>query len=122
MYLYAMLGQGGKLMTMQIDPEPSTFSAYAVQETDGSMYAVLNNKDPNNTFSVGIQRPGTILRATSLLMTASSLTATTGFTLGGSPINSNGSWTAASTTNLPIIENSAIVTVPAGSAEIVHLQ
>jgi hypothetical protein len=122
MYLYAMLGQGGKLMTIQVNPDPSTFSAYAVQETDGSMYAVLNNKDPNNTFTVGIQRPGTILRATSLLMTASSLNATTGFTLGGSPINTNGSWTATTTTNLPIIENSAIVTVPAGSAEIVHLQ
>ncbi len=122
MYAYAMLGTGGQLMNIQIDPSPSTFAAYAVQETDGSTYLILNNKDPNNSFSVGIDRPGTTVRATSYLMTAASLTATSGFQLGGSPISTNGSWQPASTQSWPIIENAALVTVPASSAAVVHLQ
>jgi len=122
LFAYSLLGQGGKLMTTQVTPAPSTFSAYAVQETNGTTDLILSNKDPNNDFTVGISRPGSISQATALLMTAPSLTATSGFSLGGSQIGIDGSWQASTTDDLSILDGSAVVTVPAGSAQIVHLK
>ena len=93
-----------------------------VQQPDGSTDAILSNKDPNNTVTVAIAPQGSISQATSLLLTAPSLTSTTGFTLGGSPINIDGSWTPTSNPAVPLVGNQAVVTVPPGSAQIVHMQ
>jgi hypothetical protein len=120
LFAYARLIKGGKLMNTHVTPAPSTFSAYAVREPDGSTDFVLNNKSPNSNFTVGLEIPDTA-EATSLLLTGPSLTATSGFTFGGSPIDTDGSWEATSTKDLHIVEGSAIVTVPAASAQIVHV-
>jgi hypothetical protein len=121
MFAYAQLMKGGKLMTIQMTPALSTFSAYAIREPDGSTDLVLNNKSAASNFTVGIDIPDTS-EATSLLLTGPSLTATSGFTLGGSPIDTNGSWEPDSLKDWPIVDGAAIVTVPAASAQIVHIQ
>ncbi len=118
---YSLLAKGGTLMTTQVSQSPASFSAYAVEETDGSTDVILSNKDPNNSVTVGVAPQGSISEATSLLLTAPSLSATTGFKLGGSPVNIDGSWEATSNPSLPIHGNWAVVTVPAASAQIVHM-
>jgi hypothetical protein len=122
LFAYSMLVKGGKLLTAQVTPAVSTFSAYAVQENDGSTDFILSNKDPNNSIKVGLAPQNTISQATSLLLTAPSLTATSGFELGGSAIKTDGSWEAASNPTLPLVGNAAVVTIPPASAQIVHMQ
>jgi len=121
LFAYAQLIKGGKLMNTKVTPAPSTFSAYAIQEPDGSTDFVLNNKSATAKFTVGLEIPDTA-SATSLLLTGPSLTATSGFTFGGSAIDTDGAWEATATKDLPIEEGSAVVTVPAASAQIVHVQ
>jgi hypothetical protein len=120
MFAYARLLKGGKLMTTKVTPSPSTFSAYAIEEPDGSTDLVLNNRSASSNFTVAIAAPHAS-QASAILLTGPSLTATSGFTLGGSAINTNGTWEPAVTTTWPIVEDSAIVTVPAGSAQMVHI-
>jgi hypothetical protein len=122
MFAYAMLVHGGTMLSTQVTPAVGNFSAYAVAEPDGSTDLILSNKDPNNSTTVAVTPQNTISQASSLLMTAPSLTSTSGFELGGSPINIDGSWTPSSNPVLPLVGNAAVVTVPAGSAQIVHLQ
>jgi hypothetical protein len=123
MFAYSLIAKGGTLMTTEVSPSWSgTFSAYAVKQPDGSTDAILSNKDPNATVTVAISPQGTISQATSLLLTAPSLNATTGFTLGGSPINIDGSWTPTSNPAVPIVDNAALLVIPPGSAQIVHMQ
>jgi hypothetical protein len=118
---YSLLRPGAKLMTTQVTPAPTTFSAYAVQRTNGTTWFILSNKDPNNDITVSVTRPGSSTAANSLLLTAPSLTATSGIQLGGSSVGINGSWSAASNPSLNMVGTSAVVTIPAGSAQIVQL-
>jgi hypothetical protein len=120
LFAYAQLMKGGKLMNTNVTPAPSTFAAYAIREPDGSTDFVLNNKSATSYFTVGLEVPDTT-EGTSLLLTGPSLTATSGFTFGGSPIDTEGNWEATSTQDLHIVDGSAIVTVPAASAQIVHV-
>jgi len=119
---YSMLVKGGTMMNLQIAPSPTTFTAYAVLEADGSTDVIMNNKDPNDSVTVGLTPPNPVSRATSYLMTAPSLTATTGFQLGGSPIDPQGAWEPTSNPVWPIVDGSAVVTVPPASAQIVHIE
>jgi len=122
LYAYKLISKGGTLMTTQESPVSSTLSAYVIEQPDGSTDAILSNKDPNNTVTVAVTPQGSISQATSLLLTAPSLTSTTGFTLGGSPINIDGSWTPTSNPAVPIVDNAALLVIPPGSAQIVHMQ
>jgi len=119
---YSMLVKGGTLMTTQVTPAPANFSAYAVEETDGSTDLILSNKDPVNTLAVGVSPQNSISRASSLLMTAPAMTATKEFTLGGRSVGIDGNWEPTSNPTLPIVSNSAVVTIPPGSAQIVHME
>jgi len=119
---YSLLHPGAELLTTQVTPSPSTFSAYATQQTNGMTNLILSNKDPDHSITVSVARPGGSSMATSLLMTASSLTAESGFALGGNPIQNNGNWEAASNPALPIVGKVAIVTIPPGSVQIVYMQ
>ncbi len=122
LFAYSLISKGGTLMTTNVSPASTTFSAYSVQQPDGSTDAILSNKDPDNGVTVAITPQGSISQATSLLLTAPSLTSTTGFTLGGSPINIDGSWTPTSNPAVPLVRNQAVVTIPPASAQIVHMQ
>jgi hypothetical protein len=118
---YSLLKPGAKLMTTQVTPGRSTFSAYAVQQTNGTTWLILSNKDPNNDITVSLTRPGSSTAANSLLLTAPSLSATSGFRLGGNAVGLDGSWSAATNPNLNMVGMSAVVTVPAHSAQIVEM-
>ena len=121
LFAYSLVSKGGELLSVQLTPSISTLSAYAVQQTNGTTDIILSNKDPENSVTIGVSRPGSTMQATSYLLTAPSLTATKGFELGGSPINIDGSWIPVSNPSWPMVDNTAVITVPAGSAQIVHM-
>jgi hypothetical protein len=118
---YSLLQPGAKLMNTQVTPGPSTFSAYAAQQTNGTTWFILSNKDPNNDITVSLTRPGSSSAANSLLLTAPSLTATSGFKLGGTAVGIDGSWSVASNPSLNMVGTAAVVTIPAHSAQIVQM-
>jgi hypothetical protein len=118
---YSLLKPGSQLMNAQVTNAPNTFSAYAVQRTNGTTWYILSNKDPNNDITVSVSRPQSSTAANSLLLTAPALDATSGFELGGTAVGTDGSWTAASNPSLDMVGTSAVVTIPAHSAQIVEL-
>jgi hypothetical protein len=118
---YSLLKPGAQLMNATATNAPSTFSAYAVQRTNGTTWFILSNKDPNNDITVSVSRPQSSTAANSLLLTAPSLDATSGFELGGTAVGTDGSWSAASNPSLDMVGTSAVVTIPAHSAQIVEL-
>jgi hypothetical protein len=121
LYAYKLISKGGKLMTTDVAPGYATFSAYAIEQPDGSTDFVLNNKNPYSSVTVAVKPETSFSEAYSLLLTAPSLTSTSGFTLGGSPINIDGSWKPTRNPAVPVVGDQAVVTVPAGSAQIVHM-
>ncbi len=109
-------------MTTDVAPDYEFFSAYAIEQPDGSTDFVLNNKNAYSSVTVAVKPQTSFSQATTLLLTAPSLTSTSGFTLGGSQIQIDGSWTPTSNPTAPIADGSAIVTVPPGSAQLVHME
>jgi hypothetical protein len=117
----SLLKSGSQLMNVTATNAPSTFSAYATQATNGVTWFILSNKDPNNDITVSVSRPQASTAAKSLLLTASAIDATSGIQLGGTAVGTNGSWSAASNPSLEMVGTSAVVTVPAHSAQVVNL-
>ena len=121
MFAYSLISKGGTLMTTDVAPGYETLSAYAVHQPDGHTDVILSNKNPYTSMTVAITPQRSISQAYTLLLTAPSLTSTSGFTLGGSPINIDGSWTPTLFPAAPVVGNQAVVTVPPGSAQIVFM-
>jgi hypothetical protein len=121
MRLFNMAANGTLCKTLSV-PIQGSFGTYSVFANDGSFYVVLTNKDTSPaTASVNI--PAVLGSGTSLLLTAPSLTSTTGQTLGGASIDLSGAW-AGTTTALSLGHansgTQATVSVPAGSAMLLH--
>ena len=97
--------------------------AYAVEHTNGTMTVVLDDVDnPSTTGSTTVQLDlgATFSHASQVALTASGgLTATSGITLGGQTVQSNGTLAAPTTTSFTVSGDTATVTVPAGSAQII---
>ncbi len=121
LYAYSLISKGGKLMTTDVAPAYETLSAYAIEQPNGSTAVILSNKNPYSSVTVAVKPLTTFSQAYTLLLTAPSLTSTSGFTLGGSPINIDGSWTPTHYPAVPVVGDQAVVTVPPGSAQIVFM-
>ncbi len=123
LFAYSLISKGGTLMTTKVAPAYSTFSAYAIEQPDGSTDFILSNKNSYTTVTVAVKPQTSFSQATTLLLTAPSLTSTSGFTLGGSQIKTDGSWESLLLIpKAPIVNGSAIITVPPGSAQLVHME
>jgi len=121
LYVYSMLDKGGTVLTPQVSPSISTFSAYGVKQVDDETDVILINRNTSHSMTVRVAGPSSVTSANTLLLTAPSLTATSGFTLGGSRIQINGSWSPVSNPEVPVENGSAVVTVPPASAQIVRM-
>ena len=97
--------------------------AYAVEHTNGTMTVVLDDVDnPSTTGSTTVQLDlgATFSHASQVALTASGgLTATSGITLGGQTVQSGGTIAPPTTSSFSVGGDTATVTVPAGSAEII---
>ena len=96
--------------------------AYAVQHSDGTMTVVLDDvDDPSTTGSTTVQLDlgASYASGSQVSLTASGgLTATGGITLGGQSVQSNGTLAAPTSSSFAVGGDTATVTVPAGSAQI----
>lgn len=97
--------------------------AYAIARTDGSYGVILANRDRQKALAATLTLPSAVSQASSLLLTAPTLDATSGFTLGGAAVGLDGSW--APTSNMSFsgaAGNTMSISVPAGSAQIVMVK
>jgi Glycosyl hydrolase family 79 C-terminal beta domain len=96
---------------------------YAVQHSNGTMTVVLDDVDnPSTTGSttVTLDLGASYASASQVNLTASGgLTATSGITLGGQTVQSGGTIAPPTTSSFAVGGDTATVTVPAGSAEII---
>jgi hypothetical protein len=98
--------------------------AYAVVHADGTVTVVLDDvQDPasNGASTLQLDFGQSFTSGTSYSLSASSLTAKTGITLGGQSVQSNGTLAAPKTTPVAVSGSTLTVTVPAGSTTILTL-
>ena len=108
----------GNFLTVT-NPDSTNVHAYAVEHTNGTMTVVLDNfQDPASYGATTLQLDlgANYTSGQQINLTASALTATTGITLGGQTIQSNGTLPAPTATGVPINGDTVTVTIPAGSA------
>ncbi|HXS15170.1 MAG TPA: glycosyl hydrolase family 79 C-terminal domain-containing protein, partial [Candidatus Saccharimonadales bacterium] len=87
----------------------STTSPYNITShaiiADGNLRVTVINKDLSNNAQTEIDTPTAYASVHALMLTALSVTATTGITFGGSSIASNGIWNPTTYTSLSTCEN-----------------
>jgi hypothetical protein len=106
------------------NPDWANVRAYALVHADGTVAVVLDNvQDPasNGASTLQLDFGQSFTQGTSFSLSASSLTAKTGITLGGQTVQSNGSLAAPKTTPVSVNGSTLTVTVPAGSATVLTL-
>ncbi len=87
-----------------------------MREDSGATCAVLNNKETNDSVEVSINL-GTIVTAAQMTeLTGTNLASTNGYTIGGAPINPDGSWAGGVQSVLSATNGQLTITVPPMSA------
>jgi len=114
--IFSMLPPGNVIpATIELSPKIN-FTAYGVRQSDGTISALLNNKDTNHTVAVSVNLGSGVTHAQLIELTGPSLLSTSGFTLGGATINTNGTWTGGVQKVLPATNGQLTVNVPPISA------
>ncbi|HEX4725622.1 MAG TPA: glycosyl hydrolase family 79 C-terminal domain-containing protein [Pseudonocardiaceae bacterium] len=106
------------------NPVWATLRGYAITHPNGTLTVVLDNlrdSASNGATTVQLALGGTYHSGTRVNLTAGSLTATTGITLGGQTVAANGTLHAPTTTPVTVNGTTLNVTVNAGSAAFLTL-
>lgn len=106
------------------NPAWATVRGYAVKHTNGTMTVVLDDvQDPtsNGPTTLTLDLGANFTSGTRINLTAASLTATTGITIGGQSVSSNGTLPTPTTTPVTVSGDTLNVTIPAGSAALITL-
>ena len=119
------LGSHGKIVPMKIsNPENLNLAAYAVLGDDQALYLTIINKGHGATAreaNISIQQNGTSFghgEIISLAVPNDDVSATTGLTLGGAEMKSDGTWDGKWTPLKSVFK----INIPAASAAIVRLR
>jgi hypothetical protein len=103
----------GEQLSLALDAGGLNLTAYAARQGANVVLTVIN-KDMRRDASVTVTG-ATAKQAQLMCLTAPSLTATTGITLGGAPVDGSGKWTGGKSDAVKL----AAIEVPAGSAVLV---
>ncbi len=90
--MFSLADQGSVVPSIITLSSNINFTAYGIRRPNGAMSALLNNKDTNNGVQVSVNLGGDVSAAQAIELTGTNLNSTNGITLGGAPINPNGSW------------------------------
>jgi hypothetical protein len=121
MLLFALAGQGPVYKSTVTVGNSLNVSAYAVGAADGSTNVVIVSKDAKNGIHATIDVGKAITAAGATYLQGPSLSATSGLTLGGVPIDPSGSYSpTAGPIPLAVSGTTITVDVPAASAALVH--
>lgn len=107
----------GNAVPATITPAPSiNFTAYGVNCKGGGTCAVLNNKEVNTTVSASLNLGASVSSVELISLTGPNLYCTNDYTLGGSAVNPNGTWTAGVQSVVSAPNGQLTVSVPPVSA------
>jgi hypothetical protein len=95
-------------------------TAYAIGQTDGSVYVAIVNKDSTSGLNASVDVGAAIASASVDFLQAPSLTATSGVTFAGNGISAAGIWSPAQSYVLTTAGNVLKVVVPPTTAVLVH--
>jgi hypothetical protein len=110
--MFSLLPHGNVVPATVIPASNTNFTAYGVRQANGTISALLINKATTNTVAVIINLGSYVTGAQVLELTAPALYSTSGSTLGGAPINPNGSWAGGVQETLPAASGQLTVYVP----------
>jgi len=110
--LFSLAGQGNVIPATNTISTNFNLTAYGVRQAPGAVSAVLINKETNYSMQVTINLGSNVLAASSLTLTGSALNSTMGYTLGGAPINPDGSWSGDYQSTTITTGGQLVVTVP----------
>lgn len=91
-------------------------SAWGVKRPDGGLNAILLNKDPTRTVAMNVITGVSATSFTPLWLRGTSLSASSGHTLGGSPITRDGNWSPQAEAALTATGGQLAVSLPPASA------
>ena len=110
--VFSLLSQGSAIPATVALSSNINFTAYGVRRTTGGITAVLNNKDTNNGVLVTVNLGPDVTAGQMIELTGPTLNSTSGYTLGGAPINPDGSWAGGVQAVIPATNNQVTVLVP----------
>jgi hypothetical protein len=118
MKMFSLIPKWGSVIpaTVLLNPTGANFTAYGVQAKDGTISAVLNNKEVNDTVSVSINLGPDVSRVRLMSLTAPNLFDSTGLTLGGAAITINGTWHGGVEEVIPATDGQLTLDVPPATA------
>ena len=110
----------GRRIAVEAQAGDINLSCYAVS-TQREVKVTLINKESAREAAVDLKCKGHVAKATAMRLTAPSLESSTGVTLGGASVNSDGSWKAKQDEVLRVVPAGVRVVVPPASAAVVTL-
>ena len=122
MLLFALGGTGNVLQTTA-SAGTVNLGAYAIGAADGSTNVFVNNKDAATAVTATVDLGAAVTAAAAIYLqgpTPVSLSATTGVTIAGAPIEASGAWTPMAPYALTVTGQTVKVVVPPASVALVH--
>jgi len=118
--LFLRMGGPGQPLRTTTDAHGLNVRTHALLASDGSLSIYLLNDDPTHPISVTVDAGRPVSSATRLLMTAPSEAATSGVTIGGSPVGLDGTFAPQPGKPMKTSGQLIDVYVPAASAALVQ--
>ena len=118
--LFSLAGQG-ELLETTLAAGSVDATAYAVRKTGGGLSIVVVNKDTQQNLVLTIETGRAIDEAVMIAMHAASLAATSGVTIQGAAVNSDGSFRPESATTLTPLGTQVVCAVPALTAALIRI-
>ncbi len=112
----------GQLLQVDCDSAGLNLTAYGVLDKRKELSVTVINKDEANDADVLIAATRHFVRAQALRLTGTALESGASVKLGGSQVNSAGTWQPALLERLPIQRGECPIRVAAGSAAVVKFQ
>jgi len=112
-------GDKGEQLSLALDAGGLNLTAYAAR-SGATVTLTVINKDMNRDASVSISGVSA-KQAQVMRLSAPSLTATMGITLGGASVEANGKWSGGKSEPVKLSGGKAMLELPAGSAALVTL-
>jgi len=114
--MFSLLPHGNVVPATVTVYSGTNFTAYGVRQANGTISALLNNKETSNTVAVSVNLGTNVVSARLIKLTGPSLYSTSSYTLGGATINPDGSWLGGVQAVLPATNGQLTVVVPPISA------
>lgn len=118
--MFSLADQGSVIPAIVTLSSNINFTAYGVRRANGGISALLNNKDTNNGALVSVNLGPGVIAAQAIELSGTNLSSTNGYTLGGAPINPDGSWAGGVQAVIPATNGIINFIVPPISAVLLN--